>query len=152
MRWVRNHFKAKEVSNMDDQSIQHTRWNCTYHVVFIPKYRRKILYGTHKKDVAEILKKLCEMKQVKLIEGKICEDHVHMYVAIPPKLSVSEFMSYLKGKSALMFYDRHPEQGRKWGERHLWARGYYVSTVGNVNEETIRNYIREQEENDKAGR
>jgi len=90
MRWVRNHFKAKEVSNMDDQSIQHTRWNCTYHVVFIPKYRRKILYGTHKKDVAEILKKLCEMKQVKLIEGKICVDHVHMYVAIPPKLSVSE--------------------------------------------------------------
>ncbi len=137
---------------MDDQSIQHTHWNCTYHVVFIPKYRRKILYGTNKKDVAEILKKLCEMKQVRLIEGKVCVDHIHMYVAIPPKLSVSEFMSYLKGKSALMFYDRHPEQGLKWGERHLWARGYYVSTVGNVNEETIRNYIREQEENDKAGR
>ena len=137
---------------MDDQSIQHTRWNCTYHVVFIPKYRRKILFGSNKKDVAEILKKLCEMKSVKLIEGKVCIDHVHMYVAIPPKLSVSEFMSYLKGKSALMFFDRHPETGGKWGERHLWARGYYVSTVGNVNEGTIRNYIREQEENDKAGR
>ena len=83
---------------MDDQSIQHTRWNCTYHIVFIPKYRRKILFGSNKQDVAEILKKLCEMKLVKLIEGKICVDHVHMYVAIPPKLSVSEFMSYLKGK------------------------------------------------------
>ena len=151
MRWVRNHFKTKEVSNMDDQSIQHTRWNCTYHVVFIPKYRRKILFGSNKKDVAEILKKLCEMKSVKLIEGKVCIDHVHVYVAIPPKLSVSEFMSYLRGKSALMFFDRHPEAGSKWGERHLWARGYYVSTVGNVNEETIRNYIKEQEENDKTG-
>ena len=91
---------------MDDKSLSHTRYNCTYHVVFIPKYRRKILYGTNKKDVAEILKKLCEMKQVRLIEGKVCVDHIHMYVAIPPKLSVSEFMSYLKGKSALMFYDR----------------------------------------------
>lgn len=120
-------------------------------MVFIPKYRRKILFGSNKKDVAEILKKLCEMKSVKLIEGKVCIDHVHVYVAIPPKLSVSEFMSYLKGKSALMFFDRHPEAGSKWGERHLWARGYYVSTVGNVNEETIRNYIKEQEENDKTG-
>ena len=88
---------------MDDQSIQHTRWNCTYHIVFIPKYRRKILYGGNKRDVGEILKKLCEMKSVNLIEGRACTDHIHMYVAIPPKLSISEFMSYLKGKSALMF-------------------------------------------------
>ena len=124
MKWVRNHFMTKEVSNMDDQSIQHTRWNCTYHIVFIPKYRRKILYGGNKRDVGEILKKLCEMKSVNLIEGKACVDHIHMYVAIPPKLSVSEFMSYLKGKSALMFFDRHPEARPKWGDRHLWARGY----------------------------
>ena len=89
------------------------------------------------------------MKGIQLIEGKVCVDHIHMYVVIPPKMSVSEVMSYLKGKSALMFYDRHPEMRTKWGERHLWARGYYVATVGNVNEETIRNYIREQEENDK---
>ena len=89
------------------------------------------------------------MKHVDLIEGRVCVDHIHMYVAIPPKLSVSEFMSYLKGKSALMVFDRHPEVGARWGDRHFWARGYYVSTVGNVNEETIRNYIREQEENDK---
>ena len=89
------------------------------------------------------------MKGIQLIEGKVCVDHIHMYVVIPPKMSVSEVMSYLKGKSALMFYDRHTEMRTKWGERHLWARGYYVATVGNVNEETIRNYIREQEENDK---
>ena len=134
---------------MDNQSIQHTRWNCTYHIVFIPKYRRKIMYGNVKKDLVEIINKLCEMKHVGLIEGRVCVDHIHMYVAIPPKLSVSEFMSYLKGKSALMVFDRHPEVGARWGDRHFWARGYYVSTVGNVNEETIRNYIREQEENDK---
>ena len=89
------------------------------------------------------------MKQVNLIDGKVCVDHIHMYVAIPPKMSVSDFMSYLKGKSSLMFFDRHPELRSKYSDRHFWARGYYVSTVGNVNEETIRAYIREQEENDK---
>ncbi len=135
---------------MDDKSIQHTRWNCTYHIVFIPKFRKKIMYGTNKKDLSEIFPKLCEMKGVGLLEGKICKDHVHMYVSIPPKLSISEFMSYFKGKSALMFYDRHPELRPKYGDRHLWARGYYVSTVGNVNEDTIREYIRNQEENDKT--
>ena len=134
---------------MDNQSIQHTRWNCTYHIVFIPKYRRKIMYGQVKKDVADILKKLCEMKQVRLIEGKVCRDHVHMYLAIPPKLSVSEVMSYLKGKSALMLFDRHPEYKMRNGDRHFWARGYYVATVGNVNEETIMQYIRDQEEHDR---
>jgi putative transposase len=109
------------------------------------------MYGSNKRDLVEIIKKLCEMKGIQLIEGKVCVDHIHMYVVIPPKMSVSEVMSYLKGKSALMFYDRHPEMRTKWGDRHLWARGYYVATVGNVNEETIRNYIREQEENDKLG-
>ena len=134
---------------MDNQSIQHTRWNCTYHIIFIPKYRRKIMYGQVKKDVADILKKLCEMKQVQLIEGKVCKDHVHRYLAIPPKLSVSEVMSYIKGKSALMLFDRHPEFKTRNGDRHFWARGYYVSTVGNVNEETILQYIRNQEEYDR---
>lgn len=94
---------------MDNKSIAHTRWNCAYHIVFIPKYRRRIMYGELKRDVAEIIKKWCEMKQVELIDGRVCKDHIHMYVAIPPKLSVSEFMSYLKGKSALMVFDRHPE-------------------------------------------
>ena len=134
---------------MDNQSIQHTRWNCTYHIVFIPKWRRRIMYGENKKDLVEIIKKLCEMKSVRLIEGKECVDYIHMYVAIPPKLSVSEFMSYLKGKSALMFFDRHPELRPKYSDRHFWARGYYVGTVGNVNEDTIVQYIRKQEENDK---
>ena len=94
---------------MDSQSITHTRWNCTYHIVFIPKYRRRIMYGESKKDLVEIIKKLCEMKQVNLIYGRVCLDHVHMYVAILPKMSVSDFMSYLKGKSALMLSDRHNE-------------------------------------------
>ena len=114
------------------------------------------MYGETKRDLVEIINKLCEMKQVDLLDGKVCVDHIHMYVAIPPKLSVSEFMSYLKGKSTflkgkstLMLFDRHPEYRQKWGDRHFWARGYYVSTVGNVNEETIRKYIQEQEENDK---
>ena len=134
---------------MDDQSIAHTRWNCTYHIIIIPKYRRKVMYGQVKKDLGEILRKLCEMSEAQLIEGKICSDHVHMYVAIPPKLSVSKFMSYLKGKSALMLFDRHPEYRWKNSGRSFWARGYYVTTVGNVNESTIVNYIREQEENDR---
>ena len=95
------------------------------------------MYGETKRDLVEIINKLCEMKQVDLLDGKVCVDHIHMYVAIPPKLSV------------LMLFDRHPEYRQKWGDRHFWARGYYVSTVGNVNEETIRKYIQEQEENDK---
>ena len=134
---------------MDNQSIQHTRWNCTYHIVFIPKYRRKVMYGETKRDLRDILKKLCEMKGVQIIEGKICVDHVHMYVAIPPKLAVSEFMSYLKGKSTLMLFDRHPEFKARRSDKHFWARGYYVATVGNVNESTIIEYIKNQEENDR---
>jgi len=133
---------------MDNSSLSHSRWNCTYHIVFIPKYRRKILYGNIKKDVGEILRKLCEMKKVELVEGRICKDHIHMYVSIPPKLSISEFMGYLKGKSALMIFDRYPDKASKW-DRHFWAKGYYVATVGNVNEETILEYIRNQEEKDK---
>ena len=134
---------------MNDASISHTRWNCTYHIVFIPKYRKKALFGELRKDVGEILRKLCEMKDVVLIEGATQRDHVHMLVSIPPKLSVSEFMGYLKGKSALMIYDRHPELKYKGMRRNFWARGYYVTTVGNVNEATIKEYIRDQEENDK---
>ena len=107
------------------------------------------MYGQLKKDLVEILKKLCEMKQVQLIDGAVCKDHVHMYVAIPPKLSVSDFMSYLKGKSTLMLFDKHPEYRAKRGDKHFWARGYYVATVGNVNEDTIRKYISDQEDYDR---
>ena len=133
---------------MDKSSLSHTRYNCTYHIVFIPKYRRKVMYGEIKKSVGEVLRKLCEMKGVVLIEGVVCKDHVHMYVSIPPKIAVSEFMGYLKGKSALMLFDRFP-QYKSRGQRNFWARGYYVVTVGNVNETTIKQYIKEQEENDK---
>ena len=133
---------------MNDTSLSHTRYNCTYHIVFIPKYRRRVMYGEVKKSVGEILRKLCEMKGVTLLEGAVSKDHVHMYVSIPPKLAVSEFMGYLKGKSALMLFDRFP-QYRSLGKRKFWARGYYVATIGNVNEDTIKQYIKEQVENDK---
>ena len=135
---------------MDNQSLSHTRWNCTYHIVFIPKFRRKVMYGELKKDIADILKHLCEMSEAELIEGTVCADHVHIYIAIPPKICVSKFMSYLKGKSTLMIFDRHPEYHRWKADRKFWARGYYVSTVGNVNEQTIKNYIQEQSEEDRA--
>ena len=134
---------------MDKSSLSHTAYICTYHIVFIPKYRRKVMYGKVKKDVVEIIRKLCAMKSVELMEGAVCKDHVHICVSIPPKLRISEFMGYLKGKSALMLFDRHPEFGTKWGTRHFWARGYFVATVGNVNEDTIKEYIRQQEEYDR---
>ena len=102
---------------MDNQSITHTRWNCTYHIVFIPKCRRKIMYGELKRDIVEIIKKLCEMKQVALIDGKVCRDHIHMYVAIPPKMSVSEFMSYLKGKSTLMLFRQTSRISKQMGRQ-----------------------------------
>ena len=130
---------------MDSHSLSHTKWECQYHIVFIPKYRRKVLYGKIRADVREIIRILCKYKKVEIIEGAVCKDHVHLCLSIPPKMSVSDFMGYLKGKSALMIFDRHPELGEKWN-REFWARGYYVSTIGNVNEETVKKYIREQEE------
>ena len=135
---------------MDNNILAHTKWNCIYHIVFIPKYRRKVIYGSIKKDVQEILRKLCEYKKVEIVEGAVCSDHVHLCLKIPPKYCVSEFMGYLKGKSALMILDRHPEISRH-PNKHFWARGYYVDTVGR-NEEQIRGYIKAQEETDKLER
>jgi putative transposase len=132
---------------MDNSSLSHTKWDCTYHVVFIPKYRRKVMYGELRSDIREIIKKLCEYKEVAIVEGSVCVDHIHLCVKIPPKLSVSEFMGYLKGKSALMIFDRHPEFRQK-GNRHFWAKGYYVNTVGR-NEEEIKRYIKDQVEADQ---
>ena len=132
---------------MDNSSLSHTKWDCTYHVVFIPKYRRKVMYGELRSDIREIIKKLCEYKEVAIVEGSVCVDHIHLCVKIPPKLSVSEFMGYLKGKSALMIFDRHPEFRQK-GNRHFWAEGYYVNTVGR-NEEEIKKYIKNQVEADQ---
>ena len=137
---------------MDENSLSHTRWRCQYHIVFVPKYRRKALYGQLRADVHEILKTLCRYKKVEIMSGAVCIDHVHMCLAIPPKQSVSEFMGYLKGKSALMIFDKHPELGEKWN-REFWARGYYVATVGDVNEETVKQYIAlQQEESRKEDR
>lgn len=135
---------------MDDFSLSHTRYNCKYHIVFITKYRRKVMYGKVRKDVVEILKHLCQIEGIVLLERAVCVDHVHMYVSIPPKMSISSVMSRLKGKSALMLFDRSPEYRDKYG-RHFWARGYYVETIGNVDEETIKRYIAEQEESDRIG-
>lgn len=131
---------------MGGSSLAHTRWDCSYHIIFIPKFRRKVFFKEIRRDVGEILRKLCEFKNVELLKGSISADHVHMYVKIPPKLSVSEFMGYIKGKSALMVFDRYPQMKNKSG-RHLWARGYFVSTVG-INKDVIREYIEKQEEAD----
>ena len=130
---------------MDSSSLAHCKWECQYHIVFIPKFRRKKLYGMVKDDVRDIIKTLCSYKKVEIIAGAVCADHVHLCVSIPPKLSISDFVGYLKGKSALMIFDKHPELGSKWN-RSFWARGYYVATVGNVNEETVKEYIRRQTE------
>ena len=130
---------------MDNKSLSHTKWKCQYHIVFIPKYRKKQLYGRLKEDVREIISTLCKYKDVEIVEGAVCPDHIHICVSIPPKLSVSSFMGYLKGKSTLMIYDRHPELQSKWSKA-FWARGYYVATVGNITETAIKNYIQEQSE------
>ena len=132
---------------MNDNILSHTRYNCIYHIVFIPKYRRKIMYGKLKYEIREIIRKLCDYRNVEIVEGSVCEDHIHLCLKIPPKISISEFMGYLKGKSALQIFDAHPEL-RIRGDRHFWASGYYVDTVGK-NEEVIIEYIRNQYNHEK---
>lgn len=132
----------------DIESLQHTKWRCLYHVVFAPKYRRMVIYGQIKKDIGQILRKLCEQKGVEIIEAEACPDHIHMLLSIPPKYSVAQIMGYLKGKSSLMIFDRHANLKYKYGDRHFWARGYFVDTVGR-NKEKIREYIRKQLTEDK---
>ncbi|MGP4118057.1 IS200/IS605 family transposase [Levilactobacillus zymae] len=128
-------------------SLAHTKWLCKYHIVFTPKYRRKIIYNQYRRDLQEYIKLLCKYKGVTIIEGHMMPDHVHLLVSIPPKLSVSSFMGYLKGKSALMMFDRHANLKYKFGNRHFWSEGYYVTTVG-MNEATIKKYIQDQEKHD----
>lgn len=130
-------------------SLAHTKWFCKYHIVFTPKYRRKIIYNQYKESIRDIIKQLCSYKGVEIIKGNLMPDHIHILASIPPKISVSNFMGYLKGKSALMIFDKHANLKYKFGNRHFWAEGYYVSTVG-LNEETIKKYIREQESADIA--
>ena len=135
---------------MDNKSLSHTKWKCQYHIVFIPKYRKKILYGRVRNDVREIISTLCKYKDVDIIAGAVCVDHIHLSVAIPPKISIANFMGYLKGKSSLMIFDRHANLKYKYGSRHFWARGYYVDTAGK-NAKKIEEYIRHQLDEDKAG-
>ena len=131
----------------DDSSLSHTRWNCKYHVVFIPKYRRKEIYGKLRMDIGRIIRQLCEYKGVEIVEAHACSDHIHMLVKIPPKIAVSNFMGYLKGKSSLMIFERHANLKYKYGNRNFWAKGYFVSTVG-LNAETVKEYIKNQEKED----
>ena len=133
---------------MDRNSLAHTTWNCKYHIVFAPKYRRQIIYGKLKADIGKILRTLCERKGVTIHEAEACTDHIHMLVSIPPKISVADFMGYLKGKSSLMIFDRYANLKYRYGNRKFWCRGYYVDTVGR-NKKAIEEYIRNQLKEDK---
>ena len=133
----------------DISSLAHSKWNCKYHVVFAPKYRRMVIYNQIKVDIRKILRKLCEQKGIEIIEAELCPDHIHMLIAIPPKYSVAQIMGYLKGKSSLMIFDRHANMKYKYGNRHFWCRGYYVDTVGK-NTKRIAEYIRNQLQEDIA--
>ena len=132
---------------LDVSSLAHTKWECKNHIVFAPKYRRQVIYGKIKQDVGQMLRKLCEYKGVEIIEAEACKDHIHMLVSIPPKYSVSQIMGYLKGKSSLMIYEKYANMKYKYGNRHFWCRGYYVSTVGR-NRRAIEQYIRNQLQGD----
>ena len=133
---------------MDEESLAHTKWNCKYHIVFAPKYRRLVIYGNLRTEIGKILRELCTRKGVETVEAECCPDHIHMLVSIPPKLSVSAFMGYLKGKSSLMIFDRFANLKYKYGNRKFWCRGFYVDTVGR-NKAAIEKYIRNQLVEDK---
>ena len=124
----------------DVKSLAHTKWNCKYHIVFAPKYRRKVFFEEKREVIRDILRTLCQWKGVEIIEGEVCPDHIHMLVSIPPKLSISGFMGYLKGKSSMMIFDRHANLKYKYGNRHFWARGHFVDTAGR-NKKAIKAYI-----------
>ena len=134
---------------LDTNSLAHRQWECKYHIVFAPKYRRQIIYGKIKQDIGQMIRKLCEYKGVEIIEAEACKDHIHMLISLPPKYSVSQFMGYLKGKSSLMIFEKYANLKYKYGNRHFWCRGYYVSTVGK-NKKAIAQYIRNQLQEDYA--
>ena len=133
----------------DVSSLAHSKWNCKYHIVFAPKYRRMAIYGQIKQDIGKILRELCEFKGVELIQGEMCPNHVHILVAIPPKMSIASFMGYLKGKSTLRIFDKYSNLKYKFGKRQFWCIGYYVDTVGK-NEKVIAEYIKQQLNEDIA--
>ncbi len=128
-------------------SLSHSKWLCKYHIIFTPKYRRKIIYNKYRESIRDIIKSLCSYKGIEILEGHLMPDHVHLLLSIPPKYSVSSVMGYLKGKSSLMIFERHANLKYQFGNRHFWSIGYYVSTVG-LNEATIRKYIQDQEKED----
>ena len=132
---------------MDKNSLAHTSWNCKYHIVFAPKYRRQVIYGKLKQDIGKTLRDLCDRKGINIIEAECCPDHIHMLLEIPPKYSVSQIMGYLKGKSSLIIFDRHANLKYKYGNRHFWCRGYYIDTAGK-NAKKIQEYIKNQLEED----
>ena len=135
--------------NDDISSLSHTKWNCQYHIVFCPKYRRKAIYGKLRKEIGTYLRRLCEYKGVEIVEAHAMSDHIHMLVKIPPKIAVSSFMGYLKGKSSLIIFENHANLKYKYGNRNFWAVGYFVSTVV-LNKKVVENYIRNQEFEDQA--
>ena len=132
----------------DTNSLAHTTWNCKYHIVFVPKYRRLVFFGQKRKEIGAILRQLCEWKNVEIVEAEVCPDHIHMLVRIPPKESVSGFIGFLKGKSSLLIYQKYANMKFKYRDRTFWCRGYYVDTVGK-NTEKIKEYIANQLKEDK---
>jgi len=148
MMSVQANIQTKERCCSMAESLAHTKWLCKYHIVFTPKYRRKIIYKQIKADIQQIIRDLCKWKGIEIVEGHMMPDHVHLLLSIPPKYSISSIMEYLKGKSAMMIFERHSNLKYKFGNRHFWATGYYVSTVG-LNEATIAKYIREQDTHDQ---
>ena len=134
---------------LDTSSLAHTQWECKYQIVFAPKYRRQIIYGKIKADIGQMLRNLCDYKGIEIIEAEACKDHIHMLVSIPPKYSVAQIMGYLKGKSSLMIFEKYANLKYKYGNRHFWCRGYYVSTVGR-NKKAIQEYIQNQLQEDYA--
>ena len=134
--------------NTDARSLAHTKWVCKYHVVFAPKYRRKVFFEEKREDIRDILRKLCEWKGVEILEGEVCPDHVHLLLSFPPKMSVSSFMGYLKGKSSLMMYQKYGNLKFAYRKREFWCKGYYVDTVGK-NTKAIKEYIANQLKQDQ---
>ncbi len=132
----------------DTNRLSHTKWNCKYHIVFAPKYRRKLFYGGMRSEIGKILRELCDWKQVTIVEAEVCPDHIHMLVEIPPKMSVSSFVGFLKGKSSLLIHERHGNLKYKYGNRSFWCRGYYVDTAGK-NAKKIAEYIQNQLKEDQ---
>ena len=144
---TKNQRRNQVQMKLDVSSLAHTKWECKYHIVFAPKYRRQIIYGKIKQDIGQMIRKLCQYKGIEIHEAEACKDHIHMLVSIPPKYSVSQIMGYLKGKSSLMIYEKYANLKYKYGNRHFWCRGCYVSTVGR-NRRAIEEYIKNQLQED----